>query len=69
MNIPAAVTERLAKMQRNKLWLAEKSGVAKTPIYNFMKGDSDMTIGNLQTLATKGLGIKLSTLIKEAEGK
>ena len=69
MNIAKAVKNRLTNMKRSTLWLANRSGVAKSPVYSFMKGDSELTLSNLETLATKGLGIKLSTLIKEAESK
>lgn len=67
MNIPQAVQDRLDEIERNTIWLAGKSTVSKSPLYAFMQGKSSLTIENLELVATKGLKIKLSTLIKDAE--
>ena len=66
MDIVKAIQTRLDKDERNKLWLVRRSGVGKTALYEFMQGNSSLTITNLRAVAS-GFGIKLSTLIKEAE--
>jgi hypothetical protein len=67
MDIQKAVENRLKEMERNTLWLVRKSGVSKTSLYTFMQRKTELTWSNLDDVAIKGLGIKLSTLIKEAE--
>ncbi len=66
MNLVKAIDKRLASMERNKLWLCRKSGVSKGALYTFMKGHSELKVSSLELIAG-ALGVKLSTLIEEAE--
>ena len=68
MDIAKAIQARLDSDERSKMWLVRRSQVGKTAFYEFMQGNSDMMIYNLELVA-KGFGIKLSTLIKEAENE